>query len=96
MKQKCYTKYRVRPEKTPRQVRKYIRRQAWYASFKDLVTMDWDRPLWKRLRTLWGFEYAMTIAGAFDWDKTVQGRKHWQIINETFTAWFEGKYPSFK
>ena len=91
MKQKCYTKERIRPLKSPKEVRQYIRRQAWYASFKDLVMMDWDRPLWKRLRTLWGFEYAMTIAGAFDWGKTVQGRRHWQNINETFIVWYVSK-----
>lgn len=91
MKQKCYKKERIRPLKTPRQVREHIRRQAWYSSFKDLVMMEWDRPLWKRLRMLWGFDGAITIVDAFDWDKTVQGRKHWEIINECFTAWYVGK-----
>ena len=91
MKQKCYKKERIRPLKTPRQVREYLRRQAWYSSFKDLVLMEWNRPLWKRLRTLWGFDGAITIVDAFDWDNTVQGRKHWEIINECFTAWYVGK-----
>lgn len=91
MKQKCYKEYRILPLKTPRQVRQYIRRQAWYASFKYLVMRDWDRPLWNRLRTLWGFDHVMTIAVAFDWDNTVQGREHWQNINETFIAWYVSK-----
>ena len=90
MKQKCYKKERVRPLKTPRQVRQYIRRQVWYHSFKELTLMELDRPLWKRLRTLWGFDCALTIKDAFDWDNTVQGRKHWEIVNECFTAWFVG------
>ncbi len=88
MKQKCYKKERIRPLKTPHQVREYIRRQAWYCSFKELVLMEWDRPLWKRLRTLWGFDGALTVEEAFDWDNTVQGRKHWEIVNVCFTAWF--------
>ena len=88
MKQKCYTKYWIHPEKTPRQVRRYIRRQDWYRSFRDLVMMERDRPLWRRLRRLWGFEGALTVEGAFDWDKTVQGYTHWSIVNECFVAWF--------
>lgn len=91
MKQKCYKTERIRPLKTPRQVREHIRRRSWYRSFKDLVLMEWDRPLWKRLRTLWGFDGALTIQDAFDFDKTVQGRKYWEIINECFTAWYVGK-----
>ena len=91
MKQKCYKKERIRPLKTPRQVRQWIRLQPWYYSFKELVMMEWGKPLWKRLRTLWGFDGAITIVDAFDWDKTVQGRKHWEIINECFTAWYVGK-----
>lgn len=88
MKQKCYTVERIKRSKTPRQVREYIRRQAWYCSFKELVLMEWDRPLWKRLRTLWGFDGALTVEEAFDWDNTVQGRKHWEIVNVCFTAWY--------
>ena len=91
MKQKCYKKERVRPLKTPRQVRQYIRRQEWYHSFKELTLMELDRPLWKRLRTLWGFDCALTIKDAFNWDNTVQGRKHWEIVNECFTAWYLSK-----
>lgn len=90
MKQDCYKKEKIRPRKTPRQVRQYIRRQAWYYSFKELTLMELKRPLWKRLRTLWGFDCALTIKDAFDWDNTVQGRKHWEIVNECFTAWFDG------
>lgn len=91
MKQECCTVERINPLKTPRQVREYLRKQAWYGSFKDLVIMEWNRPLWKRLRTLWGFDGVFTIQDAFDFDKTVQGRKHWEIINECFTAWYYGK-----
>lgn len=40
MKQKCYTVERIKRSKTPRQVREYIQRQAWYKSFKDLVVTD--------------------------------------------------------
>lgn len=91
MKQKSYKVERIRPLKTPRQVRQYIRRQAWWYSFKELVMMERDRPLWRRLRTLWGFDLGMTIEGAFDWDKTVQGHTHWSIVNERFVAWFVSK-----
>ncbi len=85
MKQNCY-----KNTKSPRQIRRYIRRQAWYYSFKELVMMEWDRPIWERLMTLWGFDGAATIINAFDWDNTVQGRKHWEIVNECFTEWFVG------
>ena len=91
MKQKCYKKEKIRPRKTPRQVRQWIRLQPWYYSFKELVMMDWDRPIWERLMTLWGFDGAATIINAFDWDKTAQGHTHWQIVDESFTAWYLSK-----
>ncbi len=91
MKQKCYKTERIRPLKTPRQVREHIRRQAWYRSFKDLVLMEWDRPLWKRLHTLWGFDGKKTIVNAFDWAENFYGYNHWAIINSCFEAWYEGK-----
>lgn len=84
-------KERIRPLKTPQQVRQYIRRQAWYSSFKELVMTEWGRSLWECIRTLWGYDGAATITNAFDWDKTVQGHKHWQIVDECFTAWYVGK-----
>ena len=91
MKQKCYKKERIRPLKTPRQVRQYLRRQDWYGSFKSLVMMERDRPLWRRLRRLLGFDGAMTVEGAFDWDKTFQGYTRWSIINEHFLVWYISK-----
>ena len=96
MKQKCYKKEWIRPLKTPRQVRRYLRRQAWYGSFRDLVLTEWKKPLRQRLRTLWGFEGALTVEGAFDWDKTVQGYTHWSIVNECFVAWFISGQSLFK
>ena len=91
MKQKCYKKEKIRPRKTPRQVRQWIRLQPWYYSFKELVMKEWDRPILERLMTLWGFDGAATITNAFDWDKTFQGHKHWQIVDDCFTAWYLSK-----
>lgn len=86
MKQNCY-----KNTKSPRQIRRYIRRQAWYYSFKELVMMEWDRPLWKRLRTLWGFDGKKTIVNAFDWAENFYGHIHWSIVNECFEAWYDDK-----
>lgn len=91
MKQKCYKKERIRPLKTPRQVRQYIRRQAWYRSFKQLVWMEEDRTLRDKLRTLLGLNGVCTLVWAFDWSRTVQMYSGWWAANEAFTAWYAGK-----
>lgn len=91
MKQKCYKKEKIRPLKTPRQVRQWIKRQAWYSSFRMMVWMEEDRTLRDRLRTLGGYDGAMTITDAFDWGKTVQGFRHWSVVNDVFKEWFNSK-----
>lgn len=88
MKQKCYKNNRLRPFKTPRQVRQYIRRQAWYHSFRQLVWAEEDRTLRDKLRTLMGYDGACTLVWAFDWNRTVMRYSEWKAAHEAFTAWY--------
>lgn len=83
MKQDCY-----KNTKSPREIRRYIRRQAWYESFRQLVWMNEKKTFREKLRTLWGYEGSKTIVCAFDWSRTVMLYREWKSINEAFNAWY--------
>lgn len=74
--------------KTARQVRRYLRRQPWYDSFRRLVWMEENRSIRDRIRTLRGRDGGYTIIGAFDWTSSVQGFNGWSEVSNEFDKWY--------
>lgn len=73
--------------KTPRQVRRWIRKQRW--------RRDFVRYSWKYRRSpilfLWvvtGHARTMTLMAAFDWEKTPQGFGWWLSAENDFMNWW--------
>lgn len=74
--------------KRPGQVRRWLRSQPWYGSFRKLVFMEDDRTLQDKLKIIMGYGGISTIVDAFDWNLTVQGYSEWAAINRVFTQWY--------
>lgn len=74
--------------KPMREVRRWLRRQPFYKSFRTLVFMEEDRTLRDKLLVLWGYWGDRTIIEAFNWSLTVQGVHEWWKINRVFMEWY--------
>lgn len=85
-----------RPLKSARQVRRWLRSQPWYGSFRKLVFMEEDRTFQDKLGILMGDRGVATIVEAFDWNLTVQGYAEWAAINRVFSEWYITPQTQFK
>lgn len=81
--------------KSRRQIRRYLRRQPWYHSFRMLVAMN-GRPWREKVRILLGYYGTATILEAFDWEDSVQGMHFWGQAYVDFTRWYNTDQTTFK
>ena len=74
--------------KSPRQIRRYMRRQPWWRSFCRLTWMEQGHTIRECMKVLYGFEGVNTITHAFEWHSTVQGAFYWETIDKDFRKWY--------
>ena len=74
--------------KTPKQVRRWMRRQTWWRSFRTLAWMEENRSLRDKLRTLTGHGGLHTVAEAFNGFETLQGGAFWADVSAEFMCWY--------
>ena len=77
----------IKQFKEAQRVRRYLRRQLWWKSFRNLVWTE-RMPLRARIRILSGFEGGLTIEDAFKWSDTLQGEGFWSENNKAFCKWY--------
>lgn len=68
-----------------RRVRRYIKHQEWYDSFKRILS---NRGLVAYLSFIYGFQGIKTILTAFVWKNTIQGEDYWSCVNHRFMSWY--------
>lgn len=74
--------------KTPRQVRRWLRRQPWYKDFRKFVMLEEDRKLRDKLLVLAGYYGMTTLIEAFDWSATLQGYNEWAARSRALCGWY--------
>lgn len=75
-------------DKRPRQVRRWLRKQPYWGSFRKFVWMEEDRSLRDKLEVLLGYAGPTTFIDAFDWGSTLQGFNEWKAIHDSFLDWY--------
>lgn len=71
--------------KTPKQIRRYLRKQPWYEAWLKFTWMQ--QPLKEFLLFALGYKDTSTIQG-FSWQGTVQGGSFWNEVDNKFKTWY--------
>lgn len=76
----------------PRNIRRWLRRQAWHRSFLGHIRWNHDLTLWDKILIAGGFYGIRTIPCAFDWTLTVEGTNTWCERFNSFIKWYMHEY----
>jgi len=71
--------------KTPKQIRRYLRKQPWYKAWLKFTWMS--QPLKDFIRFARGKAGVDTLQG-FSWHNTVQGNSFWARASANFSEWY--------
>ena len=74
-------------EKTAKQVRRYIRRQTWFQSFRRHVLHNSQRNMVAKIKTLAGLDYEFSL-DTFCWIMSVEGFSYWYHAKKQFLKWY--------
>lgn len=76
--------------KTEREISEWLHQQKWIRAFARNLKEVGKMTKREATRILQGQYRLNTIAAAFKWDKTRQGREYWHNRHKEFKDWYYG------
>lgn len=74
--------------RTAKEVRRYMRRQAWYRDFRRIILTEKSLSLLEKIRILRGKYGDDTLMDTFTWEDTVQGYEFWRSAMVAMFDWY--------